>query len=257
MAVSAGMIAKAAATVLSNEKLRKGVGWTLVAILSPIIVLIALLCSIGSGGADHNNQAVAASFYGVSYSTEVPAEFRHHIEEMRTAFSLLDSAVASVNGQTESGNGLDPIRIKAVFYALCFGEDAPSARAANRFVEYDELDSPYKVVNNIVYRLRRTLSVIGLDKLVVGKNGTFQINPDYNIHTDFDRFEDACIQLKTEEKPDMRHSLYHTAINLYKGQLLPRCEHELWLMQLSMYYQSLYIRQSAMGISAQYGARNF
>lgn len=106
---------KAAATVLSNEKLRKGVGWTLVAILSPVIVLIALLCSIGSGGADHNNQAVAASFYGVSYSTEVPAEFRHHIEEMRTAFSLLDSAVASVNGQTESGNGLDPIRIKAVF----------------------------------------------------------------------------------------------------------------------------------------------
>ena len=135
MAVSAGMIAKAAATVLSNEKLRKGVGWTLVAILSPVIVLIALLCSIGSGGADHNNQAVAAAFYGVSYSTEVPAEFRYHIEEMRTAFSLLDSAVASVNGQTESGNGLDPIRIKAVFYALCFGEDAPSARAANRFVE--------------------------------------------------------------------------------------------------------------------------
>ena len=88
MAVSAGMIAKAAATVLSNEKLRKGVGWTLVAILSPIIVLIALLCSIGSGGADHNNQAVAAAFYGVNYSTEVPAEFRHHIEEMRTAFSL-------------------------------------------------------------------------------------------------------------------------------------------------------------------------
>ena len=43
--------------------------------------------------------------------------------------------MASVNGQTESGNGLDPIRIKAVFYALCFGEDAPSARAANRFVE--------------------------------------------------------------------------------------------------------------------------
>lgn len=107
---------------------------------------------------------------------------------------------------------------------------------------YDELDSPYKVVNNIVYRLRRTLSVIGLDKLVIGKNGTFQINPNFNIHTDFDRFEDACIQLKTEENPDMRHSLYHSAIDMYKGQLLPRCEHELWLMQLSMYYQSLYLQ---------------
>ena len=135
MAVTAGMIAKAAATVLTNEKLRKGVGWTLVAILSPVIVLIALLCSIGSGGADHNNQAVAAAFYGVSYSPEVHMAFRSHIEDMRTAFSLLDSAVASVNVRTEGGNSLDPIRVKAVFYALCFGDDALSRRAANRFVK--------------------------------------------------------------------------------------------------------------------------
>lgn len=134
MAITAGMIAKAAATALSNEKLRKGIGWGLVAVLSPVILLIAALCSIGTGGADHNNQAVAAAFYGTSYSSEVPMVFRSHIEEMRTAFSLLDSAVASVNGQTEGGNGLDPIRVKAVFYALCFGEDAPSTRAANSFV---------------------------------------------------------------------------------------------------------------------------
>ena len=135
MAVTAGMIAKAAATALSNEKLRKGIGWGLVAVLSPVILLIAALCSIGTGGADHNNQAVAAAFYGTSYSSEVPMAFRSHIEDMRTAFYLLDSAVASVNVQTEGGNSLDPIRVKAVFYALCFGEDAPSARAASSFVE--------------------------------------------------------------------------------------------------------------------------
>ena len=41
MAVTAGMIAKAAATALSNEKLRKGIGWGLVAVLSPVILLIA------------------------------------------------------------------------------------------------------------------------------------------------------------------------------------------------------------------------
>ena len=54
---------------------------------------------------------------------------------MRSAFSLLDSAVFSANGQMDSSNSLDPIRVKAVFYALCFGENAPSARAASRFVE--------------------------------------------------------------------------------------------------------------------------
>ena len=135
MAISAAAVAKAAATVLANEKLRKGVGWILVAVLSPLILIVAFICSLATGGAGHNNQAVAATFYGSGYSTEVPAEFRHHIEEMRTAFSLLDSAVSSANEQMDSGNGLDPIKVKAVFYALCFGEDAPSARAANRFVE--------------------------------------------------------------------------------------------------------------------------
>ena len=134
MAVSAGLIAKTAATALSNERLRKGIGWVLVAVLSPIILLIAVLCSIGAGGAEHNNYTISACFYGPNYSEEVPAEFQMHITEMRSAFSLLDSAVTEVNVSAEDG-GLDPTWVKAVFMALCFGEDAPSRRAANRFVE--------------------------------------------------------------------------------------------------------------------------
>lgn len=97
MAVPAA-IAKAAAMLLTNEKTRKGVGWILVAVFSPVILLIALLCAIGSGGSEHNNYSVEACFYGGEFSAEVPAEFRYHIEEMRSAFSLLDSAVSSANG---------------------------------------------------------------------------------------------------------------------------------------------------------------
>lgn len=134
MAVSAAAVAKAAAMLLTNEKTRKGVGWILVAVFSPVILLVALLCAIGSGGSEHNNYSVEACFYGAEFSAEVPAEFRYHIEEMRSAFSLLDSAVSSANGQMDSGNSLDPIRVKAVFYALCFGDNAPSTRAASSFV---------------------------------------------------------------------------------------------------------------------------
>ena len=36
--------------------------------------------------------------------------------------------------QSES-SGLDPLQVKAVFYALCFGDDAPTRRAAANFVE--------------------------------------------------------------------------------------------------------------------------
>ena len=135
MALSAAAVAKAAAMLLSNEKTRKGLGWIVVAILSPLILIAVVLCSMGTGTADHNNHAVKASFYGATYSDEIPVDYKVHVEDMRTAFSLLDSSVASVNASAADGSGLDPIRVKAVFYALCFGDDAPSRRAANRFVE--------------------------------------------------------------------------------------------------------------------------
>ena len=102
--------------LLTNEKTRKGIGWILVAILSPLILIAVVLCSMGTGTADHNNHAVKASFYGASYSDEIPVDYRVHVDDMRTAFSLLDSSVAAVNASAADGSGLDPIRVKAVFY---------------------------------------------------------------------------------------------------------------------------------------------
>ena len=134
MAVSP-LLLKAVAALLTSEKGRKGVGFLLVAIFAPVILIAAILCSTTSGGADHNNSAVEASFYGVTYSEDVPDEFRTHIAEMQTAFTLLDSAVAEVNATMTDGNRLDSIQVKAIFYALCFGESAPSQRAADRFVD--------------------------------------------------------------------------------------------------------------------------
>lgn len=131
---TAAALAKAALLLVTDEKARKTVGWVLVAICSPLILFIVLLCSMAEGSAGHNNATAAACFYGTSYSGEVPVEFQTHIAQMQTSFSRLDSAVASVNARMEGGNSLDPMRVKAVFYVLCFGEAAPSSRVAEDFV---------------------------------------------------------------------------------------------------------------------------
>ena len=57
-------VIKAAAAALSDEKTRKGIGWIIVAILSPVILLVALLCSLGSGASSHNNAVVNLCFNG-------------------------------------------------------------------------------------------------------------------------------------------------------------------------------------------------
>ena len=92
MSMSA-IAARVAAALLTSEKGRKGVGFLLIAIFAPVILIAAILCSATSGGADHNNLAVEASFYGISFTDSVPAEFRTHITDMQSAFSLSSSVL--------------------------------------------------------------------------------------------------------------------------------------------------------------------
>ena len=199
MSVSAGVIAKAAAMLISNEKTRKGLGWIVVAILSPIILIAVVLCSMGTGTADHNNHAVKASFYGATYSDEIPADYKVHVEDMRTAFSLLDSSVASVNASAADGIGLDPIRVKAVFYALCFGEDAPSRRAANRFVECFYTTE----------ERTRTIQVTAQDGTVTTETETYTVTVPLSLESAFVNLASELGRAVTEDDKDNINHIYY------------------------------------------------
>ena len=135
MAIPAAAIAKAAVAVLTNEKTRKAAGWVIVAILSPVILLIAAFCSILGGSAEHNSSILDLCFYGGTLPADLPAEYRVYIEDMQASFSLLDERIAEINSMTEDGTSLDTIRVKAIFYALYFGADSPSSRAHQEFVD--------------------------------------------------------------------------------------------------------------------------
>ena len=125
--------AKIAGAVLSDERGRKAVGWILVALFSPLILLIAFLCALGAGGAEHNSAAVKASFYGSAFTEQIPAAYRAHISDIQSAFSALDAEIASVNAAAEDET-IDAVRVKAAFYALCAGDNTPSAVSPGPFV---------------------------------------------------------------------------------------------------------------------------
>ena len=132
--MAAPVLARVAAALLTNEDDRKTIGWVLALLLSPLILLAVFLCCFGDGASQHNNAVVSAAFYGAELSSQIPAEYRAHITEMQEAFSLLDSATVYVNQKAEGGS-LDPVQVKAVFFALCFGDNAPTRAAADRFVD--------------------------------------------------------------------------------------------------------------------------
>lgn len=133
-------VAKVLAALVTDEKARKRLGWALVAILAPVIVTAALICSLAVGAAEHNASAVRLCFDGGALPAGLPLEYRTCIEEMRDSFALLDSAVGEVNGQMEDGKSLGATRVKAVFYALFFGAEvrADARSFTDCFVTYEE-----------------------------------------------------------------------------------------------------------------------
>ena len=133
--MSPALAIRAAASILTSAKSRKAVGWVLVAVLSPIILLLVFFCALLSGGAEHNRTAADLCFHGGAIPEGTPAEYRAYIEEMRDSFALLDAAMQAVEGQMEEGDTLDDIRVKAMFYALYFGADDPASHAGQGFVD--------------------------------------------------------------------------------------------------------------------------
>ncbi|HJB71686.1 MAG TPA: M23 family peptidase, partial [Candidatus Flavonifractor avistercoris] len=105
--MSPALAIRAAASILTTEKSRKAIGWVLVAVLSPIILLLVFFCALLSGGAEHNRTAADLCFHGGAIPEGTPAEYRAYIEEMRDNFALLDAAMQTVEGQMEDGDTLD------------------------------------------------------------------------------------------------------------------------------------------------------
>ena len=118
MSATVAAAVKAAIVILSNEEARKKVGWGIVAILSPLIVLVVLLCAILSGTSQHNVSAVELCFHGGSISASATPEYQRYIEDMRNSFDQLDEVIAEINSQCEDGKSLDDTRVKAIFM-LC------------------------------------------------------------------------------------------------------------------------------------------
>ena len=140
MALPAAALAAKAALVLATDKRTwKAVGVIIAAAVTPMIIVVVCILGLVSGTAEHNNAALNLTFNGGAIPASMPAEYQTYITEMRDCFAALEAAVADIGSECEweEDSALDMIRVKAVFYALYFGDDNLTLRAseARRFVD--------------------------------------------------------------------------------------------------------------------------
>ena len=107
-----------AALLAADKRTWKGAAVAVAAILTPFLLLVAVICSMLQGTANHNNAAVRLTFQGGNIPVTMPGEYKTYIQEMRSCFSKLDSAISAVEAEMEGSDSLDSVRVKAVFYVL-------------------------------------------------------------------------------------------------------------------------------------------
>lgn len=106
----------------------------------------------------------------------------------------------------------------------------------------DPAKDPMGNLRSLIHSIRIKLDFIMDDYLIVASGHGYTLNPDYNIISDFSRFEKLVSSAINMPLSKERTTLLITAFNLYKGNLLPAASGEHWIIAESAHYSTLYIK---------------
>lgn len=109
----------------------------------------------------------------------------------------------------------------------------------------DESDNPSGALKVLLHRVRKSLETIEPEmgeELIVLKRGKYCWNPEVATKVDTDVFRELVESASDETKSaDERIALYTRAIELYKGDFLPR-NLEPWVVPISSYFHQMYLK---------------
>ena len=110
----------------------------------------------------------------------------------------------------------------------------------------DEIDNPSSALKNLVYRVRTILvshGIPGAKNMILCQRGTYSWNNALTTTVDIEEFERLIREAdEKESQPAEQLDLYMQALSYYKGDLLPKSAFEEWVVPLSTYYHSLYVK---------------
>lgn len=119
------------------------------------------------------------------------------------------------------------------FISLLHGEDA------------EELDNPANRIKALFYRARTMLGALDANlghNLILSSKGSYAWNREIPLELDVEAFDRLCGEAAAAQDSQTRLSLYLQALELYKGNFLPKLSMEQWVMPISAYYQQLFLQ---------------
>lgn len=108
----------------------------------------------------------------------------------------------------------------------------------------DDSSDPSSRIKAMFYRARTQLNELeegAGHELILHRRGTYTWNDQIPLELDVEQFEQLCTTADNEPDEDTRLALYQQALELYKGDFLPKLSMETWVMPISAYYHHMYL----------------
>lgn len=109
-----------------------------------------------------------------------------------------------------------------------------------------ESDDPAHAFKTLVYRVRNMMKEDGIPysrECIIVRSGTCRWNPELPYTIDAEEFERCYKQaILPSTSAAQKRELLTRAVSLYRGDFLPRCAEEEWIVPVATYYHSLYLR---------------
>ena len=107
----------------------------------------------------------------------------------------------------------------------------------------EESVDPNGKLKAMFHRARTMLNQIDTSaghEWIIRKKGSYTWNDAIPLSLDVEEFEDLCSAASAAEG-DFQLSLYLQALELYRGDFLPKLSMETWVMPIATYYHQLYL----------------
>ncbi len=124
--------------------------------------------------------------------------------------------------------------------------DIPQEKLIEAIWEDEELDSPFNVLKNLVYRARKQLAELDSTQdekieYIQFVGNTYRWNNSLPCEIDVEEFEKHAKNASNTQLPaEERIEEYSAAIHLYQGEYLPKSSCVNWVISKNTYYTSLY-----------------
>lgn len=159
--------------------------------------------------------------------------------------SLLGGFSLEINGASLTDDINRSLKLWSVLAYLVLHRDRPVPQS--EFIEMfwpdDHSSNPVNALKTLLYRIRAMLEpLFGEVQPILAQRGAYMWNKAVVCDMDVDRFEALCRRAGDTSLSDQtRIGLYRQAVALYRGDLLPKLNHQMWLVPLNVHYHSIYL----------------